>query len=411
MKKPELLMPAGTLDKLKLAFLYGADAVYAGVPFLSLRARENDFNFDGLEKGVKHTRELGKKIYFTVNIFSRNLKIKTFNENLERLISYGADALIMSDPGLISIVKERFPNQEIHLSVQSNCMNWESVRFWQKVGISRIILSRELRLAEIKEIHTRVPDIELEAFVHGSICIAYSGRCLMSHYMSYRDANQGVCDNSCRYPFKVYEKQKDNQEFVIQDLRDPGQFYPIDEDENGTYIMNAKDLCAIDCLAELQDAGVCSFKVEGRTKSDFYAAFVAYQYRQAIDDLAVGRAFNPQRLKELEQISNRGYHRGFLKGDQGMHSQNYDSDNRSLHSPYVGRIDASGPELVLLEVKGQIKTGQELSVLTPGGMTSTTVLGLTHPNGKSVDVLNPGMGLCEVSLSMLVPENSFLMRL
>ena len=266
-------MPAGSLEKMNWAFRYGADAVYAGVPLLSLRARENEFNLADLQAGIEKARTEGKKFYLTANIFARNLKLKSFRIQLDAWARLKPDAMIMSDPGLISIAKEQHPDIPIHLSVQANCMNWESVRFWQKIGVSRVILSRELRLNEIKEIRDRVPDIELEAFVHGSICIAYSGRCLLSHYMSYRDANQGVCDNSCRYPYRLFAGDTDlKTEFFLQDLRAPDELYPIEEDSHGTYIMNSKDLCLIEHLKEIKEAGVCSFKVEGRTKSEFYAA-------------------------------------------------------------------------------------------------------------------------------------------
>ena len=217
--KPELLMPAGSLQKLQYAFAYGADAVYLGVPFFSLRARENEFGIEDLQKAREIATEQGKQIYVTCNVFSKNRKINSFYKHLDEWMELKPDALIMSDPGLMMMTRERYPDANIHLSVQANCMNWQSVKFWnQSLGVSRIILSRELHLNEIREIKQKVPEIELEAFVHGSICIAYSGRCLMSSYMSYRDANQGVCDNSCREKYKVYETEKlQDKDYFLED--------------------------------------------------------------------------------------------------------------------------------------------------------------------------------------------------
>lgn len=366
---PELLMPAGSLEKLKYAYAYGADAVYVGVPLFSLRARENEMTYDDLVEGIKIARANNKQIYLTANIFARNLKLKPFREHFKKWVDLKPDAFIMSDPGLMMVAKEIDPNVNIHLSVQSNCMNWQSVKFWQQQGATRIILSRELRLEEIKEIHERVPDIELEAFVHGSICIAYSGRCLLSHYMSYRDANQGVCDNSCRYGYNIHkaESEKD-EEYYLEDLRNKGQFYQIDEDENGTYIMNAKDLCVIEHLKELRDAGICSFKVEGRTKSVYYAAMVSRIYRKAIDDMMAGREFDKNLLLELEKIANRGYHKGFVTGNLSHNSQEYKhSTSRNFSQRFAGIVlgNSEKENFVKIEARHRIRPGQEIEIISP----------------------------------------------
>lgn len=374
---PELLMPAGSLEKLKYAYNFGADAVYVGVPLFSLRARENEMTFEDLEKGIQFARENGKQIYVTANIFARNLKLKSFRENFKKWVNLKPDAFIMSDPGLMMIAKEVDPDVNIHLSVQSNCMNWQSVKFWQQQGATRIILSRELRLEEIKEIHERVPDIELEAFVHGSICIAYSGRCLLSHYMSYRDANQGVCDNSCRYGYNIYKADTSKEEeFYLEDLRNKGQFYQIDEDENGTYIMNAKDLCVIEHLRELRDAGVCSFKVEGRTKSVYYAAMVSRIYRKAIDDMMAGKEFDRNLLLELDKIANRGYHKGFVAGNLSHHSQEYrHSTSRNYSQKFAGIVlgESDQPGYVKIEARHRLRPGEEIEVISPEGIQKTVV--------------------------------------
>lgn len=391
MEKIELLMPAGSLEKLKIAFHYGADAVYAGVPLFSLRARENEISFNDLMQGMDEARNSGKKIYFTANIFARNLKLKAFREQLDQWALLKPDALIMSDPGLIDIVRERHPEIEIHLSVQANCMNWQAVRFWQRLGVRRIILSRELRLTEIKQMKDQVPDMDFEAFVHGSICIAYSGRCLMSHYMSHRDANQGVCDNSCRYPFKVHTKEESIQnEIYLQDMREPEKFYPMEEDEHGTYLMNSKDLCLIEHLKELKEAGVCSFKVEGRTKSIFYAAMVSRIYRKAIDDMESERPFDPQLLNELEYMANRGFHKGFLHGDPGPSAQNYQADNRSVKSHFCGFATETSENMTEIDVRGKICLGDEILVYSPQEKIKTKIVNLWNADRQIKTVLNPG---------------------
>ncbi|MBN8537336.1 MAG: U32 family peptidase C-terminal domain-containing protein [Deltaproteobacteria bacterium] len=401
----ELLMPAGSLEKLQFAILYGADAVYAGVPLFSLRARENEFGYEDLKKGIELAHSQNKKVYLTANIFARNLKLKPFSEQLPTWMDLKPDAMIMSDPGLISMVKEKYPELPIHLSVQANCMNWQSVKFWQQIGVSRIILSRELRLTEIKEIKNKVPDMELEAFVHGSICIAYSGRCLLSHYMSYRDANQGVCDNSCRYGYHLHaynpEKVKNETEYFLEDLRDPGQFYQIDEDENGTYIMNSKDLCLIEHLAELKEAGVISFKVEGRTKSVHYAAHVAKIYRQAIDDLQNGKEFDTQLLEEIHKVAHRGYHKGFLMGQPTPEAQNYKhSTSREGSQKFAGLVKEARGSEVSVDVRNKIKIGDLIEIISPKSNMKSQVLKILDPKNQPVEAAHGGAGIYTLSLNV-----------
>lgn len=375
--KPELLMPAGSLEKLKYAYNYGADAVYVGVPLFSLRARENEMTFEDLREGIQFARNHGKQIYVTANIFARNLKLKSFRENFKKWVDLKPDAFIMSDPGLMMIAKEIDPNVNIHLSVQSNCMNWQAVKFWQQQGATRIILSRELRLEEIKEIRQRVPDIELEAFVHGSICIAYSGRCLLSHYMSYRDANQGVCDNSCRYGYNIYKADAaKDEEYYLEDLRNKGEFYQIDEDENGTYIMNAKDLCVIEHLKELQEAGICSFKIEGRTKSIYYAAMISRIYRKAIDDMMAGKPFDPALMQELSKVANRGYHKGFVAGQLSHESQEYrHSTSRNYSQKFAGIVlgESERQGYIKIEARHRLRAGETIEFISPEGQQTAVV--------------------------------------
>ncbi|KHD88666.1 MAG: hypothetical protein OM95_07625 [Bdellovibrio sp. ArHS] len=409
---PELLMPAGSLEKLKYAYRYGADAVYVGVPLFSLRARENEMTFEDLQEGIRFARENNKQIYVTANIFARNLKLKSFRENFKKWVDLKPDAFIMSDPGLMMIAKEVDPDVNIHLSVQANCMNWQSVKFWQKQGASRIILSRELRVEEIKEIHEKVPDIELEAFVHGSICIAYSGRCLLSHYMSYRDANQGVCDNSCRYGYNVHkaETEKD-EEFYLEDLRDKGQFYQIDEDENGTYIMNAKDLCVIEHLRELKEAGICSFKVEGRTKSLYYASMVARIYRKAIDDMTAGREFDKSLLDELNKIPNRGYHKGFVTGNLSHNAQEYrHSTSRNFTQRFAGVVmeKSEHPNFFKVEARHRIRTGDTVEVISPVSTQKAVVGKILNERGELVPQAGGGGLVFHIELPVEYAPNSLV---
>jgi putative protease len=317
MKKVELLSPAGTLKNMRYAFAYGADAVYAGQPRYSLRVRNNDFQAENLSIGIQEAHQLGKKFFIAANIIPHNAKIKTFLKDMQEIVDMQPDALIMADPGLIMMAREVWPDMPIHLSVQANTVNYATVKFWQKMGVERIILSRELSLDEIAQIRQECPDMELEVFVHGALCIAYSGRCLLSGYFNHRDPNQGTCTNSCRWKYDTKPAQEnaegdyivvadqtplsmsdisnascggaqrhplaDNVYFLEEEGR-KGELLPVMEDEHGTYIMNSKDLRAIEHIQRLVEIGVDSLKIEGRTKSHYYVARTAQTYRQAIDD-------------------------------------------------------------------------------------------------------------------------------
>lgn len=354
-KKLELLMPAGNLDKLKYAIAYGADAVYAGVPMFSLRARENQFTWETLSEAVEYCHSRGKKIYFTANIYAHNVKIGPFMKSFERMEALKPDAYIMSDPGLIYLVRKNFPDAEIHLSVQANNTNWAQVEFWKEIGIKRVILSRELSLREVKEIHGKCPDIEIEFFVHGAICMAYSGRCLLSNYFSHRDPNQGTCSHSCRWEYKVFKKdaspdelydstgrpedyQELTGEFYLEERERPGEKLPIDEDEYGTYIMNSRDMCLLSYMQELADAGVVSFKVEGRSKTVNYIAGVGRAYRPALDAVEKNEEYDIMGLsEEVFAISNRGYTPGFLVGNPGEKAI-YFEKNKELHEEEMAGV-------------------------------------------------------------------------
>lgn len=410
---PELLMPAGSLQKLKFAYAYGADAAYVGIPLFSLRARENEFNLEALTEATQLARSLNKKLYITANIFARNRKIKEFSRQISDWAQLKPDALIMSDPGLISIVKEKHPEIPIHLSVQANVMNWQGVKFWhEKLCVERVILSRELQLNEIREIKDRVPTVELEAFVHGSICIAYSGRCLMSSYFSYRDANQGVCDNSCREKFHLYEAKRDSAEYYLEDLRNKGEFYQIDEDENGTYIMNAKDLRLIEHIKEIYEAGVCSLKVEGRTKSEYYVAMVTRAYRKAIDDMMSGKTFDPSLLSELDKVANRGYHTGFMIQKPLIEGQNYDTSVARQYIQKFGGVvsnEKAPSGFLAIEVRNKVSLGDSGELITPDNQTVPfKVDKILNAKMEPVDAAHGGNGIYFFENTTTVPPMSLL---
>ncbi|PIR93789.1 hypothetical protein COT97_04500, partial [Candidatus Falkowbacteria bacterium CG10_big_fil_rev_8_21_14_0_10_39_11] len=288
MIKPELLAPAGNLKKLKYALTFGADAVYCGLPNFSLRYRINNFNYKDLAEGVEFAHKLRKKIYVTINIFPHKNHLNILGEHIEKLKPIKPDALIVSDPGILSYIKTEWPEAEIHLSTQANCTNWRSAKFWYDQGVTRVILAREATLEDIQEIHKKVPEVELETFVHGAMCMAYSGRCILSKWFTDRSANLGDCSQPCRWKYNL-KSEISNQETVIgnkkqivlEESQRKGNYFPIEEDENGTYIMNSKDLCLIKQLKELQEAGIVSFKIEGRAKSIYYLGNTLHAYREA----------------------------------------------------------------------------------------------------------------------------------
>ena len=413
MFKPELLSPAGTLKNMRYAFAYGADAVYAGQPRYSLRVRNNDFKMENLAAGIKEAHSLNKKLYVVSNIAPHNAKLKTYIKDMEPVVAMQPDALIMSDPGLIMMVREAFPDQVVHLSVQANAINWASVKFWESQGIKRVILSRELSLDEIEEIRQRCPDIELEVFVHGALCMAYSGRCLLSGYINKRDPNQGTCTNACRWKYDVHEaKQTDtgdiiavnpdvqietptlgagepsDQVVLLQEAGRPGEYMPAFEDEHGTYIMNSKDLRAIQHVDRLTKMGVDSLKIEGRTKSFYYVARTAQLYRQAIEDAASGKDFDRTLMHNLEGLAHRGYTEGFLRRHVHDEYQNYDygysiSDTQQFVGEFTGERNEAG--LAEIDVKNKFLVGDSVEVMTPQGNLTIKVDSLINRKGQNVE--------------------------
>lgn len=403
---PELLSPAGTLNNLKYALAYGADAIYAGQPRYSLRVRNNDFTLDNLATGIDYAHARGKKLYVASNIAPHNSKVATYMHDIQPVIEMKPDALIMSDPGLIMMVKDKWPDTEIHLSVQANVVNYATVEFWRRQGISRIILSRELSLDEIADIREHSPEMELEVFVHGALCIAYSGRCLLSGYMNHRDPNQGTCTNACRWQYQAHDAQETDtgniiptgvSEFdptlgigkptdrivLLQEPNRPNDYMPAFEDEHGTYIMNSKDLRAIQHIQKLVELGVHSLKIEGRTKSHYYVARTAQAYRQAIDDAVAGRGFDNNLMDTLENMSNRGYTEGFFRRHVHDEHQNYErGSSMSTGQQFVGEvIDASADELIV-EVKNRFEVGDSMELMTTAGNICFTLTAISSMNGQ-----------------------------
>lgn len=410
--KPELLAPAGTLKTMRYAFAYGADAVYAGQPRYSLRVRNNAFDHANLALGIEQAHALGKRFYVVVNIAPHNAKLKTFLKDLAPVVAMAPDALIMSDPGLIMLVRQHFPHMPVHLSVQANTVNWASVQLWQQLGLSRVILSRELSLEEIEEIRQQVPGMELEVFVHGALCMAYSGRCLLSGYLNKRDANQGACTNACRWKYEATPATENiageivreveptlglgaptEHVFLLQESNRPGTEMPAFEDEHGTYIMNAKDLRAIQHVERLAAMGVHSLKIEGRTKSHFYCARAVQSYRQAIDDAAAGRPFDMTLMGNLESLAQRGYTEGFLRRHVHDEYQNYLRGNSlSERQQFVGELTGVRVNgLAEVKVKNRFAIGDHLELMTPRGNYHFDLHRLCNGQQQAIDVA-PGDG-------------------
>lgn len=407
MTAPELLSPAGSLKAMRLAFAYGADAVYAGQPRFSLRVRNNEFDLDTLAQGIEEAHALGKKLYVVCNIAPHNSKLKGFVEQMAPIAAMKPDALIVSDPGVIYLLRENFPHLPLHLSVQANTVNWAAVKFWHQLGIERVILSRELGITEIREIRERVPEMEIEIFVHGALCMAYSGRCLLSGYFNKRDPNQGACTNACRWEYKVSPATEDavgqinplplNDAVMLEEPQRPGEYMPMFEDLHGTYIMNSKDLRAIQHVHELAAMGVHSLKIEGRTKSPYYVARTAQVYRWAIDDAVAGRPFNHELLNELDGMANRGFTEGFLRRHVSpAELQNYATSHSTGQQQLVGELideytDADGQLWANIDVKNRFFTGDSLVLMTPTGNTKFQLASMYNKDHVLVDVA-PGSG-------------------
>jgi putative protease len=407
MKKPELLSPAGSLKNMRYAFAYGADAVYAGQPRYSLRVRNNEFSKEKvLAQGIEEAHARGRLFFLASNLSPHNNKVRTYLSDLEPIIEMGPDALIMSDPGLIMMVREHWPEMPIHLSVQSNAVNFATVKFWQGLGLKRIILSRELSLKEVAEIREECPGIELEVFVHGALCIAYSGRCLLSGYMSHRDSNQGACTNTCRWKYNTLEAHETSTGDVIpvqavnaeppvvllEEETRPGELMPAFEDEHGTYIMNSKDLRAVQHVHTLAEMGIDSLKIEGRTKSFYYTARTAQVYRRAIDDAVAVKPFDLAMLVELDGLANRGYTEGFYRRHPPGEYQNYERGaSKSDRQQFVGDVVEYNDGWLTVDVKNRFEAGDHMELVTPAGNLSFGLEMIIGRDGNRSQVA-PGSG-------------------
>ncbi|WP_084054285.1 peptidase U32 family protein [Desulfonispora thiosulfatigenes] len=356
MKKPELLAPAGNLEKLKFAVLYGADAVYLGGKNFSLRAFAGNFEIDEIQEGVKFAHEHNVKVYVTINIFPHNADLIGLDSYLKDLYDVGVDAIICADPGVIMIAKETVPKLEIHLSTQANNVNWASAKFWLDQGINRIVAARELSLNEIKEIKDKT-GAQMECFVHGAMCISYSGRCLLSNYMVGRDANLGECAQACRWNYNLVEEKR------------PGVYYPVFEDEKGTYVFNSQDLCLIDQLDKLIEAGIDSFKIEGRMKSISYVATILRSYRKAIDSFFEKNKYKVEDKwkEELDKISHRPYTTGFYFKDLNNASSSIESSNYIRPYEFLGVVlDYNENEkMVTIEQRNKFEIGDKIEFFGP----------------------------------------------
>lgn len=409
MMTTELLSPAGSLKNMRYAFAYGADAVYAGQPRYSLRVRNNEFDLDNLKIGIDEAHALGKKFYVVVNIQPHNSKLKNFIQDLTPIVAMQPDALIMSDPGLIMMVRESFPDIDIHLSVQANAVNWATVKFWKDYGLTRVIVSRELSIEEIEEIKKQVPDMEIEVFVHGALCMAYSGRCMLSGYMNKRDANQGACTNACRWEYKIHDAKENETGDVIpvqNIVKDPvliqrndEDMFAAEEDEHGTYFMNSKDLRAVQHVERLTKSGISSLKIEGRTKSYFYCARTAQIYRKAIDDALADRPFDTSLVTQLEGLANRGYTEGFLRRHVHSEYQNYEEgSSRFDYQQFCGEVIGQHEGWIKIEVKNRFDLGDSLELMTPQGNITFELTKILDRKGAAIESAKGSGHIVEIPL-------------
>ena len=402
-KKPELLAPAGNMEKCKIALLYGADAVYLGGNMFGLRAYANNFDFGEIREAVEFAHNLGKKVYVTVNIFAHNEDIEKLPEYLLQLADAGVDALLISDFGVWSIARQTVPHMPLHVSTQANTCNWAATKAWQELGAERVVLARELSIKEIAEINQKC-DVELETFVHGAMCISYSGRCLLSSYLTGRDGNRGECAQVCRWKYQLVEETR------------PDEAFPIEEDERGTYIMNSKDLCLIDYLPELVKAGVDSLKIEGRMKSAHYVATVVSTYRKAIDALFE----NPEHFTikdewkaELEKVSHRPYFEGFAVKKPDKNGQIYKTSSYEQTHDFVGLVLSYNAETktVKIEQRNKVALGEKLEVLMPDGSLVEILLeDMRDDEGMPIAVANHAQQIFTIKSEKVLQPYSLLRR-
>jgi len=379
--KIELLAPAGDLEKLKMAIRYGADAVYLGGDSFGLRKASKNFSIEEIEEGIKFAHERGKKVYITLNIVPHDEDMEGLEEYITKLYEANTDAVIVSDPGMFSVIKRTVPNLPIHLSTQASVTNYETMMFWYNLGVRRIVLARELSFKEIENMYKKLPkDLEIETFVHGAMCMSYSGRCLISNYMTGRDANRGDCAHPCRYKYNLVEEKR------------PGEYFPVFEDEEGTFIMNSKDLCMIEYIPELINAGIKSFKIEGRVKSSYYVATVIRAYRMAIDEYyndPDNYRFNEKWLKEIKKASHRDFTTGFYFGKPTNEAQVYTTSSYVRGYDFVGLILDYDEEtkIATVEQRNRIFTGEKIEIFGPNKDFITQIIQkMWDEEGNEIDV-------------------------
>lgn len=405
MHKTELLIPAGSLEVLKTAVRYGADAVYIGGEAFGLRAKAHNFTLPEMEEGIQFAHAHDCKVYLTVNIFAHNADLSGIREYFRSLQNISIDALIISDPGVVMLAKELLPNVEIHISTQANNTNYETYKFWYQLGAKRVVSARELSLNEIAEIRKQIPEeMEIESFIHGAMCISYSGRCLLSHYFTGRDANQGACTHPCRWKYAVVEEKR------------PGEYLPVEEDERGTYIFNSKDLCMIEYIPEMIGAGIDSFKIEGRMKTALYVATVARTYRKAIDDFQKSPELYRQNLEyyrtEIAKCTYRQFTTGFYFGKTDERSQIYDNNTYIKEYTYLGmvnEVDQCG--WIVLEQKNKFVVGEEIeAMLFDGSNLELVVNGIRDEKGVDMESAPHPKQVLHVNVGRELPIGCILRR-
>lgn len=404
MNKVELLAPAGDLERLKIAFEYGADAVYLGGENFGMRTAAKNFKMEEIKEGADFAHARGKKIFVTVNIIPHNEDFIGFEDYIRDLEKAGVDALIASDPGVIDVIKETIPNMEIHLSTQANTTNYRSANFWYRQGVKRVVVARELSFEEIKKMRDNVPeDLDIEAFMHGAMCISYSGRCLISNYMTGRDANRGSCAQSCRWKYSLMEEKR------------PGEYFPVYEDDRGTFFFNSKDLCMIEYVPQLIESGITSLKIEGRMKTAYYVATVVRAYRMAIDEYykdPENWKFNPMWLEELKKGSHRHFTTGFYNEKPGTEEQNYASASYVRNYDFIGIVleDADENGLVTVEQRNKMVVGDEIEIMGPYTETiNTKITEMYNEDGEAIEAAPHPRQIVKMRLPEGVATN-FMLR-
>jgi len=403
MKKPELLAPAGSLEKLKTAFIYGADAVYIGGEEFSLRVAAENFTMEEMAEGVKYAHDRGKKVYLTANIIPHNVDIDQYAEFIKSAYETGIDAVLVSDLGMFAITKEICPDLEIHISTQANNVNYKSACMWHEMGAKRVVVAREMSFEEIAEIRERTPEtLELEAFVQGAMCNSYSGRCLLSNYMTNRDSNQGACSHPCRWNYYLMEEKR------------PGEYMPVFENERGTFIYNSKDLCMIEHIDDLIKSGIDSLKIEGRVKTEYYLATVVKAYRDAIDTYfedPENFKFDPKWLEELKKVSHRDYTTGFYYGKPGGDEQNYETSSYIRDYELIGIVKEYDREKKLLSVvqKNRFFKGAEVEFLRPkGDFVKHKIEYMEDADGNEIEVANRPQSIAKIRIDEEIEPESMM---